>query len=73
MNKKTKKRSPVGNRFNLRKLVADALAARGHYFYALARRTSNPSTRDHLLRLASDYFEQAHEFRHAKAPKVGSF
>jgi len=46
--------------------VADELAARAHYFYTLGVRTSNPSAKACLLRLASDYFEQANELRHAK-------
>jgi len=37
MSKKAKKPCPAGNRVNRHSAVADELAARAHYFYALAR------------------------------------
>jgi len=46
--------------------VADELTSKARHFYALARATLNPDTKGRLLRLADDYFKQAHELRRAK-------
>ena len=47
--------------------VADELTTKAHYFYALARATSNLGTKDRLVRLGDDYLKQAHELKHAEA------